>query len=64
MTKKEMIAKIQLAERRAWNMYNMAKDQAETGRYGTVANELEKQGRTRWATLYELMSDLEIGPAA
>ena len=64
MTKKEMITKIQKAERQAWTMYNEAKDQAETGRYGTVANELEKQARTRWATLYELMKDLEIGPAA
>jgi hypothetical protein len=60
MTKKEMIAKIQEAERKAWNMYNMAKDQAETGRFGNVANELEKQARTRWATLYELMEEMRI----
>ena len=60
MTKKAIITKIQELERQAWNMYNEAKDQAETGRYGNVANELEKQSRTRWATLYELMKEIEI----
>jgi len=60
MTKNQLIAKIQEAERKAWKMYNMAKEQAETGRYGTVANELEKTCRARWGTLYELMNDLEI----
>ena len=60
MTKKEMIAKIQKAERQAWKSYNNAKDLAETDRFGNVANEMEKQARTRWITLYELMHDLEI----
>jgi len=55
-----MIAKIQEAERKAWVSYNDAKELAETDRFGTLANELEKQSRTRWATLYELMNDLEI----
>ena len=64
MTKKEMIAKIQKAEREAWESYNNAKELADDGRFGAIANEMEKQSRTRWATLYELMSDLEIGPAA
>jgi hypothetical protein len=60
MTKKEMIAKIQEAERKAWVSYNNAKELAETDRFGNVANELEKQARTRWATLYELMEDIRI----
>jgi hypothetical protein len=60
MTKKEMIAKIQEAERKAWKSYNDAKELAETDRFGNVAHELEKQARIRWATLYELMNDLEI----
>ena len=60
MTKNQMITKIQEAERQAWKMYNIAKEQAETGRFGTVANELEKQARTRWATLYELMEEIQI----
>ena len=60
MTKKEMIAKIQKAERKAWVSYNNAKELAETDRFGNVANELEKQARTRWATLYELMEDIRI----
>jgi hypothetical protein len=60
MTKKEMIAKIQEAERKAWVSYNNAKELAETDRFGNVANELEKQARTRWATLYELMEEMRI----
>ena len=60
MTKKEMIAKIQEAERQAWESYNNAKELAETDRFGTLANELEKQARTRWATLYELMEEIRI----
>jgi hypothetical protein len=64
MTKKEMIAKIQEAERQAWESYNNAKELAETEQFGNVARELEKQTRTRWVTLYELMEELEIGPAA
>jgi hypothetical protein len=55
-----MITKIQEAERKAWKSYNNAKELAETDRFGNVARELEKQARTRWATLYELMQDLEI----
>ncbi len=64
MTKKEMIAKIQKAEREAWESYNNAKELADDGRSGAIANEMEKQSRTRWATLYELMSELEVGPKA
>ena len=64
MTKKAIITKIQEAERKAWESYNNVKELAETDRFGNVARELEKQARTRWATLYELMNDLEIGPAA
>ena len=64
MTKKAIITKIQEAERKAWESYNNVKELAETDRFGNVAHELEKQARTRWATLYELMNDLEIGPAA
>ncbi len=64
MTKNQMIAKIQEAERKAWKSYNDAKELAETDRFGNVARELEKQARIRWATLYELMSDLEVGPKA
>ncbi len=43
MTKKEMIAKIQEAERQAWESYNNAKELAETEQFGNVARELEKQ---------------------
>ncbi len=64
MTKKAIITKIQEAERKAWESYNNVKELAETDRFGNVARELEKQARTRWATLYELMSDLEVGPKA
>ena len=64
MTKNQMIAKIQEAERKAWVSYNDAKELAEAIRFSTLANELEKQARTRWATLYELMQDLEVGPKA
>ena len=60
MTKKEMIAKIQEAERKAWTMYNDAKDLAETGSFGAIAQDVEKQARTRWATLYELMQEIQI----
>jgi hypothetical protein len=55
-----MITKIQEAERKAWKSYNDAKELAETDRFGNVARELEKHARIRWATLYELMNDLEI----
>ena len=64
MTKNQIIAKIQEAERKAWESYNNVKELAETDRFGNVARELEKQARTRWATLYELMSELEVGPKA
>jgi len=64
MTKKAIITKIQEAERKAWESYNNVKELAETDRFGNVARELEKQARTRWATLYELMSELEVGPKA
>lgn len=64
MTKNQMIAKIQKAEREAWESYNNAKELADDGRFGAIANEMEKQSRTRWATLYELMSELEVGPKA
>ena len=60
MTKKEMIAKIQKAEREAWESYNNAKQLADDGRFGAIANEVEKQARTRWATLYELMEEIRI----
>ena len=64
MTKKEMITKIQELERQAWSSYQNAQELANSDRFGNIAKEMEKQGRTRWDTLYELMSDLEIGPAA
>jgi hypothetical protein len=64
MTKKEMIAKIQEAERQAWSSYQNAQELAATDKYGAVAKDIEKQSRTRWATLYELMNTLEIGPKA
>ena len=64
MTKKEMIAKIQELEKKAWTSYNNAKELADTDKFGNVAKEMEKTSRTRWVTLYELMNDLEIGPAA
>ena len=60
MTKKAIITKIQELERKAWKSYNTAKELAETDRFGNVANELEKQSRTRWATLYELMEEIQI----
>jgi hypothetical protein len=64
MTKKEMIAKIQEAERQAWSSYQNAQELAATDKFGAIVKEMEKQSRTRWATLYELMNDLEIGPKA
>ncbi|NBV01392.1 MAG: hypothetical protein EBS31_08215 [Burkholderiaceae bacterium] len=64
MTKNQMIAMIQELERRAWESYNTAKELADMRRYGNVAKDIEKQSRTRWATLYELMQDLEVGPKA
>jgi hypothetical protein len=64
MTKKEMIAKIQKAERQAWSSYQNAQELAASDKFGAIAKEMEKQSRTRWATLYELMNDLEIGPQA
>ena len=60
MTKKAIITKIQELERQAWKSYNTAKEIADMKRYGNVANELEKQSRTRWATLYELMEEIRI----
>ena len=60
MTKKAIITKIQEAERKAWESYNNVKELAETDRFGNVARELEKQARTRWATLYELMEEIRI----
>ena len=64
MTKNQLISKIQKAERQAWNAYQNAQELAKTDRFGAIARDMEKQSRTRWATLYELMQDLEIGPAA
>jgi hypothetical protein len=64
MTKNQMIAKIQEAERQAWSSYQNAQELAATDKFGNIAKEMEKQSRTRWATLYELMNDLEIGPQA
>ena len=64
MTKNQMIAKIQKAERQAWSSYQNAQELANSDKFGNIAKDMEKQSRTRWATLYELMHDLEIGPAA
>jgi hypothetical protein len=64
MTKKEMIAKIQEAERQAWSSYQNAQELANSDKFGNIAKDMEKQSRTRWATLYELMDVLEIGPKA
>jgi hypothetical protein len=63
MTKNQIIAKIQELEKKAWTSYNNAKELADTDKFGNVAKEMEKTSRTRWVTLYELMQDLEIGPA-
>lgn len=63
MTKNQIIAKIQELEKKAWTSYNNAKELADTDKFGNVAKEMEKTSRTRWVTLYELMNDLEIGPA-
>ena len=63
MTKKEIIAKIQELEKKAWTSYNNAKELADTDKFGNVAKEMEKTSRTRWVALYELMDELEIGPA-
>ena len=60
MTKKAIITKIQELERQAWSSYQNAQELAASNRFGNVANELEKQSRTRWATLYELMEELKI----
>jgi hypothetical protein len=64
MTKKAIITKIQELERQAWSSYQNAQELAATDKFGNIAKDMEKQSRTRWATLYELMNDLEIGPAA
>jgi hypothetical protein len=64
MKKNQMITKIQELERQAWSSYQNAQELAATDRFGAIAKDMEKQSRTRWATLYELMQDLEIGPAA
>ena len=60
MTKNQMIAKIQEAERQAWSSYQNAQELVASDKFGNVAKDIEKQSRTRWATLYELMQDLEI----
>ena len=60
MTKKAIITKIQELERQAWSSYQNAQELAASNRFGNVANELEKQSRTRWATLYELMEEIRI----
>jgi hypothetical protein len=64
MTKKAIITKIQELERQAWSSYQNAQELAASDKFGNIAKEMEKQSRTRWATLYELMSDLEVGPKA
>jgi hypothetical protein len=64
MTKNQLITKIQEAERQAWSSYQNAQELAATDKFGAIVKEMEKQSRTRWATLYELMHDLEIGPKA
>ncbi len=64
MTKKAIITKIQELERQAWSSYQNAQELAASDKFGNIAIEMEKQSRTRWATLYELMSDLEVGPKA
>jgi hypothetical protein len=63
MTKKEIITKIQELEKKAWESYDNARTLAESDQFGTIAKDMEKTSRTRWAILYELMADLEIGPA-
>ena len=64
MTKKAIITKIQELERQAWSSYQNAQELAASDKFGNIAKEMEKQSRTRWATLYELMQDLEVGPKA
>jgi hypothetical protein len=64
MTKNQLISKIQKAERQAWSSYQNAQELAATDKFGAIAKEMEKQSRTRWATLYELMDALAIGPQA
>ncbi len=64
MKKNQMITKIQELERQAWSSYQNAQELAATDRFGAIAKDMEKQSRTRWATLYELMDALEIGPKA
>ena len=64
MTKNQIITKIQELERQAWSSYQNAQELANSDKFGNIAKEMEKQSRTRWATLYELMSDLEVGPKA
>ncbi len=63
MTKKEIITKIQELEKKAWESYDNARTLAESDCFGEIAKDMEKTSRTRWAILYELMADLEIGPA-
>ena len=64
MTKKAIITKIQELERQAWSSYQNAQELANSDKFGNIAKEMEKQSRTRWVALYELMNDLEIGPKA
>ena len=60
MTKKAIITKIQELERQAWNAYQNAQELAASDRFGAIARDMEKQSRTRWATLYELMEEIQI----
>jgi hypothetical protein len=64
MTKNQLISKIQEAERQAWSSYQNAQELANSDKFGNIAKDMEKQSRTRWATLYELMDALAIGPQA
>ena len=60
MTKKAIITKIQELERQAWSSYQNAQELANSDKFGNIAKEMEKQSRTRWATLYELMEEIRI----
>jgi hypothetical protein len=60
MTKKAIITKIQELERQAWSSYQNAQELAASDKFGNIAKDMEKQSRTRWATLYELMKEIEI----
>jgi len=60
MTKAQIIETILKSENEAWMNYNESKAQAEDGRFGAIALEVEKTARARWATLYKLTEDLKI----